>query len=77
MRRLSSLYVTLQLQLRSAQSRLFAALLATRLGQGLVEYSLLLGLVIVVVVGIVTILGQTVSGVWYDRAAQAIEDIFN
>ncbi|HMO56758.1 MAG TPA: hypothetical protein PKA05_04890 [Roseiflexaceae bacterium] len=36
-------------------------------GQGLVEYSLLLLLIVLVCIGIVTILGQTVSGVWYDR----------
>ncbi len=36
-------------------------------GQGLVEYSLLLALITLVVIGIVAVMGQTVSGMWYQR----------
>jgi len=36
-------------------------------GQGLVEYSLLLALIALVVIGIVAVMGQTVSGLWYQR----------
>jgi Flp pilus assembly pilin Flp len=46
-------------------------LLARAPGQGLVEYGLLLVLIMVVCVGILTIVGQTVSGVWYDKIIQA------
>lgn len=46
--------------------------LATKVpGQGLVEYGLLLVLIMVVCVGILTVVGQTVSGVWYDKIIQA------
>ncbi len=40
-------------------------------GQGLVEYGLLLVLIMVVCVGILTMVGQTVSTVWYDKIIQA------
>ncbi len=36
-------------------------------GQGLVEYSLLLALIVLVVIGIVAVMGNTVSGMWYQR----------
>ena len=51
--------------------RLVARVHAWRLlcneGQGLVEYSLLLALIALVVIGIVAVMGQTVSGLWYQR----------
>jgi hypothetical protein len=36
-------------------------------GQGLVEYSLLLALIVLVVIGIISVMGNTVSGLWYQR----------
>lgn len=41
--------------------------LSVEVGQGLVEYSLLLVLIMVVCVAIVTVMGTTVSEQWYDR----------
>jgi Flp pilus assembly pilin Flp len=40
-------------------------------GQGLVEYGLILVLIMVVCVGILTMVGQTISTVWYDQILQA------
>ncbi|GIV97893.1 MAG: hypothetical protein KatS3mg057_2550 [Herpetosiphonaceae bacterium] len=37
-------------------------------GQGLVEYALLLAFMVIVVIGIVTLIGQNVSEVWYQKA---------
>ncbi len=39
-------------------------------GQGLVEYALLLLMIAIVVIGLVTVLGQTVSGTWYNKIIQ-------
>lgn len=36
-------------------------------GQGLVEYGLILVLIMVVCIGILTMVGQSVSDVWYNR----------
>ena len=36
-------------------------------GQGLVEYGLILVLIMVVCVGILTLVGQTISNVWYTK----------
>ena len=47
--------------------------LARRPGQGLVEYGLVLVLVMVVCVGILTLVGQTVSSVWYDKLIPAFK----
>lgn len=41
-------------------------------GQGLVEYGLILVLVAVTVVGILTVVGQTVSSVWYEKIVEAM-----
>jgi pilus assembly protein Flp/PilA len=49
-------------------------LLARHRGQGLVEYGLILTLITVVVVGIMTLLGQTVSGLWYQRIVDGLND---
>jgi len=38
-----------------------------RAGQGLVEYSLILLLMVIVVIGIMTTVGQTVCGNWYTQ----------
>jgi Flp pilus assembly pilin Flp len=46
-------------------------LVARSHGQGLVEYGLILVLIMVVCVGILTIVGQTVSSVWYDHIVGA------
>lgn len=71
MRRLYS-----HLRPRAAAMRRHARALSMRLvarshGQGLVEYGLILVLIMVVCVGILTIVGQTVSGVWYDQIVGA------
>lgn len=47
------------------------ARLSVEVGQGLVEYSLLLVLIMVVCVAIVTVMGTTVSEQWYDRIIEA------
>lgn len=52
-----------------------AALLARMGGQGLVEYGLILTFIAMVVVGIMTVLGQTVSGLWYQRIIDAVNNI--
>lgn len=36
-------------------------------GQGLVEYGLILVLIAITVVGILTLVGQTISTVWYEK----------
>lgn len=41
-------------------------------GQGLVEYSLLLVLIAITVVGILTMVGGTVSAVWYQKIVDAM-----
>lgn len=57
-----------RLKLRALQAQLLVAVS----GQGLVEYGLILVLIMVVCVGILTIVGGTVSEVWYDRIIQAL-----
>jgi pilus assembly protein Flp/PilA len=42
-------------------------------GQGLVEYALILGLVALVVVGIVTLIGESTSGMYNDYLIRAME----
>jgi hypothetical protein len=44
-----------------------AILLSRVAGQGLVEYGLILVLIMVVCVGILSMVGQTVSDVWYTK----------
>lgn len=66
-RRLSTLYAAID----DAVCRMAARMQTWRLlhaeGQGLVEYSLLLALIVLVVIGIVSVMGNTVSGLWYQR----------
>jgi Flp pilus assembly pilin Flp len=40
-------------------------------GQGLVEYALILVVIMVVCVGILTLIGQSVSGVWYQSVVNS------
>jgi hypothetical protein len=44
---------------------------AVRPGQGLVEYGLILVLIMVVCVGILTMVGRSVSDVWYAKLVPA------
>jgi Flp pilus assembly pilin Flp len=44
-----------------------ASIYAGASGQGLVEYGLILVLIMVVCVGILSQVGNTVSSVWYDK----------
>ncbi|NWG19712.1 MAG: hypothetical protein HXY39_05225 [Chloroflexi bacterium] len=53
--------------MRQPVARVHAQWLAHSSGQGLVEYSLLLALIVLVVIGIVSVMGHTVSGLWYQR----------
>lgn len=41
-------------------------------GQGLVEYGLILVLIAVVCIGILTTVGTTVSGLWYQRIIDSL-----
>jgi hypothetical protein len=64
-----------RLSLIAARAARLGARLAGRLslalarapGQGLVEYGLILVLIMVVCVGILSLIGGTVSHVWYDK----------
>ncbi len=47
--------------------RLMLRRLARERGQGLVEYGLILVLIMVVCVGVLSLVGSTVSAVWYDK----------
>jgi hypothetical protein len=42
-------------------------------GQGLVEYGLILVLIMVVCVAILTMVGQTLSSVWYNKLIPAFQ----
>ena len=44
-------------------------------GQGLVEYGMILVLIAVVCVGILSITGNTVSEMWYQRVVDALDEI--
>jgi Flp pilus assembly pilin Flp len=46
-------------------------------GQGLVEYGLILVLIAVTCVAIMTIVGQQVSGAWYQRIYDSLDAIIN
>jgi pilus assembly protein Flp/PilA len=75
MRRWSLLPLELAHRFRQLRASAIAAVLARRHGQGLVEYGLILTLIAVVVVGIMTLLGQTVSGLWYQRIIDGINSV--
>jgi len=47
--------------------------LARQPGQGLVEYGLILVLVMVVCVAILSLVGQTLSSVWYNKLLPAFQ----
>jgi Flp pilus assembly pilin Flp len=47
--------------------------LARQPGQGLVEYGLILVLIMVVCVAILTMVGQTLSSVWYTKLIPAFQ----
>jgi Flp pilus assembly pilin Flp len=70
MRRLRTLFqpalAAIHRHLAEAHTRLY---LGTS-GQGLVEYGLLLVLIMVVCVGIIGLMGNTVSQLWYGRIMQ-------
>lgn len=67
------LFVSLALveMVRHATQRLWSICLVRSHGQGLVEYGLILVLIMVVCVGIVALMGQTISEVWYEKLVQA------
>ncbi len=66
-RQLSSWYTATDDVLCRVVARVHTWRLLRNEGQGLVEYSLLLALIALVVIGIVAVMGQTVSGLWYQR----------
>lgn len=70
MRRLSSWLQLHAATLRSAIASRLTFLLARCSGQGLVEYGLILVLIMIVCVSILTIIGITVSGVWYGKVIE-------
>lgn len=72
MRRLSSLYRNLEEALQALFSRLWSLIVARSPAQGLVEYGLILVLIMVVCVGILTMVGQTTSDVWYNQLLGAM-----
>ncbi|GIV98686.1 hypothetical protein [Roseiflexus sp.] len=66
-RRLSTWYAAIDDMVCQMAARVQAWRLLHAEGQGLVEYSLLLALIVLVVIGIVSVMGNTVSGLWYQR----------
>jgi pilus assembly protein Flp/PilA len=69
--RLSMFYATCSTAALRAMVRATAYVAARQQGQGLVEYGLILVLIMVVCVGILTLLGRTVSDVWYTKLVPA------
>ncbi len=66
-RRLSALYAAIDGMACQMAARVQAWRLLHGEGQGLVEYSLLLALIVLVVIGIISVMGNTVSSLWYQR----------
>lgn len=66
-RRLSSLYAAIDDIMCHMAARAQTWWFVHSEGQGLVEYSLLLALIVLVVIGIISVMGNTVSGLWYQR----------
>ncbi len=66
-RRLSTWYAAINDMMCQMAARVQTWRLWHGEGQGLVEYSLLLALLVLVVIGIVSVMGNTVSGLWYQR----------
>ena len=71
MRRQTSLLQALVATLHSWQWRLWAFIHGRSPAQGLVEYSLILALIMVVCVVIVGTVGQTTSALWYQKVIDA------
>jgi Flp pilus assembly pilin Flp len=71
MRRTSRHFRPLAAAARRRLASMRMLLYAGASGQGLVEYGLILVLIMVVCVGIFSVLGHTVSQVWYDRIINA------
>lgn len=71
MRRQSSLLQALAAALQSLQWRLWAFVRTRSPAQGLVEYSLILALIMVVCVVIIGTVGQTTSELWYQKVLDA------
>lgn len=67
MRRLSSWYTHFQTLVTQAWVWLHTHALARSPAQGLVEYGLILVLIAVTCIGILSVVGKTVSGLWYQR----------
>ena len=67
MRRLSTLSSTLSTAALRVLASAGCATRARRPGQGLVEYGLILVLIMVVCVAILTMVGKSVSTVWYTK----------
>ena len=71
MQRLSNLHTTCSTAALRALAWCAVRLGTSRHGQGLVEYGLILVLIMVVCVGILTMVGRTVSDVWYAKLVPA------
>ncbi len=61
----------LQVGFLRVMSRVEFSLARRQSAQGLVEYGLILVLIAITCVAVVTILGRTISGVWYNRLISA------
>lgn len=72
MRWLSSRYQALCDMLQQFSMRLWAFVLARSPAQGLVEYSLILVLIMIVCVAILTAVGRSTSELWYQRIIDAM-----
>jgi hypothetical protein len=67
MRRLTSFHSAYVAVAQRAAAWAQALLFTRSPAQGLVEYGLILVLIMVVCVGILTIVGRTISNVWYTK----------
>ena len=67
MRRLASFHTALVAAAQRATAWAQTMLHTRSPAQGLVEYGLILVLIMVVCVGILTLVGGTISNVWYNR----------
>jgi Flp pilus assembly pilin Flp len=67
MRRLASSPEALRAVAQRATAWAQTRFLTHNPAQGLVEYGLILVLIMVVCVGILTVVGQTISNVWYTK----------
>jgi len=73
MRRLSTFSVTCSSAALRMMVWCFNQRCARQPGQGLVEYGLILVLIMVVCVAILTMVGQTLSSVWYNKLIPAFQ----